>query len=351
MEQGNLSGTRARLRMLLAFGCRAWMDCMVAFQPPGGFWSLIESFRPEVIYAKPGPVRPTRLEECLARRLRAPVVPYFEDDWPSQVYRNSVLDYLPRLVLKKAVRKLLSRAPFGLAISPAMAREYSELYGLPFHSIMNCVSVSNEWQELPSSRKRGSAFLLIYVGGVHMQRFESLMDVAKVLQRLHHEGHHVRLVCYDLRADESQVKSLVSTGIVEVNAALSDRDAQAHLQSASALVYVEPFSGKAASFLRLSLSTKLPLYLASGRPILAYGPSSLASMQYLRDEEAAFVVCERSQEALERQLRLLLNGGPEVNRLARNAWEVARANHEAEAQRDRLRELLLGASSMKVWAR
>ena len=49
------------------------------------------------------------------------------------------------------------------------------------------------------------------------------------------------------------------------------------------LVHVESFDNKSRQLTKLSISTKIPEYLATGKPIIAIGPREVASLEYLKD--------------------------------------------------------------------
>ena len=57
-----------------------------------------------------------------------------------------------------------------------------------------------------------------------------------------------------------------------------------------ALVHVESFKNKNRHITRLSISTKIPEYLASNKRILAIGPKGIASIDYLLQNDVAYVV-------------------------------------------------------------
>ena len=70
------------------------------------------------------------------------------------------------------------------------------------------------------------------------------------------------------------------------------------LRSASVLLLPVNFDRQSADLIRYSLPTKVPAYLASGTPILAYGPRRMAQIEYARDERWAHIVNERSVTVL-----------------------------------------------------
>ena len=320
---------------------RAWMDC-VPFRVPSACLQEMGEFRPDIIYVLPGPIRPTQLAVVLANKLGAAVVPHFMDDWPRCMYTGSWLTWVPRQQLNRSLAALLRLAPLSLTISPAMADEYVRRYGTCFEAMMNCVDVP---KALPPARTdAGGGLQLAYVGGIHLGRKEMLLDVARAANVLRARGIPAEIVCYDLRVGDDDRRELEATGAIRVAGRLPDEGAIDILQQACALLHVEPFAARSAELLRLSLSTKLPLYLAAGRSVLAYGPATMASLRYLGQNRAGLLVTERQPEALAAALGRLLAGAELRGQLGRAAWQLARANHDAPTERARLLSLLRHAS-------
>jgi hypothetical protein len=120
------------------------------------------------------------------------------------------------------------------------------------------------------------------------------------------------------------------------------------LQEASVLLHLDPLHGPAATYLRLSLSTKLPFYLASGRAILARAAAGSATIDYLAEHRAAAAVTDASPECLQNALRMLLTNQDLRHRLGRSAWLLARGRHDAPGQRERFRLFLAAAAERKL---
>jgi glycosyltransferase involved in cell wall biosynthesis len=101
-------------------------------------------------------------------------------------------------------------------------------------------------------------------------------------------------------------------------------------------------------FCRLSISTKIPQYLAAGRPVLCYGPSALASNRYFVDHRAGLVVGEQDPKALAAAATQLAMDRELRRRLGENGRKVAVEHHDARRQRERFREVLLKVAGTKV---
>ena len=65
---------------------------------------------------------------------------------------------------------------------------------------------------------------------------------------------------------------------------------------ADILLHVESFNEKMKKYTRLSISTKIPEYLASKRLIIAIGPVDIASIEYLKDNKAALILDNNIEE-------------------------------------------------------
>jgi hypothetical protein len=285
------------------------------------------------------------LQNRLADVLGVPLVPQFMDDWVCHKYRDNWLQNGPRQALAPGVAQHLSRCAFGLVISPAMAVEYARRYGRPFYAIANCIEVP-PWVE-SRAEHTASTHIIAYVGGLHLGRYESLLETSLVLRKLReHNGTSAQLIGYDLRATSRQQAELARQG-VRVADLPKGAEALRLLQEASLLLHVEPFDPAGASYLRFSFSTKLPLYLAAGRAILAYGPR-LASIEYLEQFKTAAIVTDRDRVALETTLRGLL-AHPGLRRdLGLAAWRLACANHDSTGQRERFRSFLAAAAARRL---
>ena len=109
-----------------------------------------------------------------------------------------------------------------------------------------------------------------------------------------------------------------------------------------AVIHTESFDEMERKKVAYSVSTKIADSLASGTPILAYGPSEVASIEYLRKNNSAF--CANSESELENVLSLLISNEEKRKEIIENALNLAKKNHDSEANcqmiRDVLREII-----------
>ncbi|GAB3957775.1 hypothetical protein GCM10027614_73890 [Micromonospora vulcania] len=79
---------------------------------------------------------------------------------------------------------------------------------------------------------------------------------------------------------------------------LASDEVPAALRSADVLVHIESFDQEIRRYTRYSVSTKIPQYLASGRPIFGYGPAEVASMNHIQEANAGVIVGTNDAAAL-----------------------------------------------------
>jgi len=325
---------------------RAWAD-LFPYRLSRRFWEWVEEFKPDVIFSLLGSIRVMDLVLEIADRLGKPLVPHLMDDWPTTHYRETLLSLPPRLRIGSRLRAVFARSPVAMAISGAMAAEYEARFGVRFDAFMNCVETLDDFQPAPDDQGRRVQF--VYVGGLHLERWRALQDIGKALHALRGEGLDVGATVYAPASDISRYGDAISlVPAMEVGGSLWQDQIAEVLRRADALLHVESCDVSVRRYTRLSLSTKLPAYMAAGRPILGYGPRELASIKYINDCECGIGAGGDSPEALLAALRRLATSASERERMGRRGQEVARQRHDANKERERFREVLIQAATEKV---
>lgn len=327
----------ARIAYYIKMAIRAWFDCF-SISVPSSIKADINKFDPQVIYVVAAPLRIMNLAIALSKHYNIKIVPHFMDDWPSLVYGTSILEAIPRWYAGRVIRKILRNSYVSLCISKLMAEEYSARYQWKFLPVMNCID-DTEYKD--AAQCLSGSRIITYVGGTHLNRIGPLIEIAEGLQRLRKLGMmDVRLVCCQFSASESDCKILSGLEVELHMGVMDDDQLNRHLTNSMCLLHVEPKDEVAMNFLRLSLSTKIPLYLSAGRPILYSAASHMASARYIHEAEAGFPIescAGKFEESLHNVLLSIQNGH---SRLSRNAWECARINHFSSSVRKRFGEYL-----------
>ncbi|MGW4498549.1 glycosyl transferase family 1 [Micromonospora sp. NPDC004336] len=309
---------------------------------PDDLGPWLRRHQPDLVYSFLGSVRVNRLAVRIARDLGIPLVPHFMDDWPRTNYGSGELFGLARVSLLRTLRAAVRIAPRGMCISQPMAEEYQRRYGIPFGAFANCVDDA-AFAAHPAddaARVPSEAIELVYVGGLHLGRWQTLARLAEVLDRLAGDPPVPRLTIYAPERDLSQFReAFAGRRSVSLDRWLHSDEVPKVLHAADVLVHAESFAPAHRRYTRLSLSTKIPQYLAAGRPILGFGPAELASMRHIVEARAGVVVGMDEPEPLLRALRQL--GDADLRSgWGRNGLDHARRHHRREALGRRFAEFL-----------
>jgi glycosyltransferase involved in cell wall biosynthesis len=321
----------------------AWAD-LLPLRPPSEFEKWVTGFHPDVIYSMLANIRMLGLTRRLAVQFSVPVVPHFMDDWPTTYYRGWS-KAIPRGIMLSFLRSVLRRSPVGMSISSIMAAEYEQRYRIRFQAFMNCVEIPDECP-INAAGNSSSKLKFIYVGGLHLGRWQSLQDIGKALVVLRAKGWVSELVIHAPTRDIDQHgEALAAINTVRIGGALPQDRVTFAMREADVLVHVESFDPGVRAFTRLSLSTKVPQYMACGKAILAYGPWELASCRYVQDCHCGAVVGEQNSDMLEEALRALILDRERREEFGRRGWAVARENHLGRVVRERFRAVLGDAAA------
>jgi hypothetical protein len=324
--------SRVRLRTLLS----AWADC-APYHLDSALLGWLKMFSPEVIFTNLGSIRQIGLVQQVAAEFKIPIVPYFNDDWPRTHFQGDILKAIPRWLILRRLRQLMRRVSVGGAVSLPMAKEYRERYGIPFEPFMYCVDAPAVQPPPPG----GDVIRFCYVGGLHLDRWRSLVEIGGCLDELSNSGLRAQLLVYAPQKDlERHGPQMSAVGTIRLMGTLRADEVSETLVQNHVLIHVESFHPTMRQFTRLSFSTKLPQYLAAGRPVLAYGPEELASCQYVSETGSGLVVGQQQRELLMNALMQLASQPALRNEMGERAWRTARLKHESGAMRERFRRML-----------
>jgi glycosyltransferase involved in cell wall biosynthesis len=340
------SGQRRRLAELLTSAAYAWAD-ILPYHVESNFWRWVEELKPDVVFSALGGVRIMDLVLKVAKRLQIPVVPFFCDDWPSTHYRNNVFSSVPRALLLRRIRDVMEQCPVGTGGSFSLAEEYGTRYGVPFEGFMACVETPEEFPTHPSLASDATV-RIVYVGGLHLNRWQSIQEVGQASLKLRDEGVNVETTVYAPASDlAAYAKQLEMPPVLRIGGSLAAREVLPVMRNADILLHVESFDANVRQYTRLSLSTKIPQYMSTGRPILAYGPGEVASCRYIQESACGRVVGTADQSLMTAVLRDLATNVSMRADLGRCGWDVARKRHSKAVVHDHFRNVLLEASRAK----
>lgn len=297
----------------------------------------IQDFKPDVIYAQGYLLSFAWLTVSLQRRFGLPVCYHAVDDWPSFLYKESVVSSYVRPHVDKAARTLLQSSSVRFAIGDRMADEYHSRYGLDIEPLMICDSLKRFKATNPHRLVGDDCVSVVYAGGLGHHRWKSIVDLSAAAELLGKEGVKVTIFAFTAFIPPDASDVLTRLANVRFEPLPSHEELPGILKGGDILFLPETFDPHEAEVIRSSVSTKAPLYMLSERPILVYGSPVAGVVDYAKKSGWGYVVEKQEVELLARAINKLQSDRGLSRRLVKRALEVAKQNHETAVVRERLR--------------
>ncbi len=289
----------------------------------------LDEFAPEAVFFQ-GSNYPFAYDivQWICQRYQCKLLLQLTDDYTYVPHPWLPLSWLFHFRYMKRLRLGIARAERVYAISPAMQTEYAQRFDMRNIGLAaNCIDMPTYTQE----DGRRAPLRLLYAGGVHIQRWQNLYALGQALKALRQEGLEAELVIYTPQPLPDALRAkLTMEPVMRYGGSLSPTELAQAMADANVLVMVESFAKSARKVTRLSLSTKIPEYMAAGRCMLAYGPQDVSSIRYIRDHDAGVVISATRPEEMLAQMRRLFD--PDLRfRMVQNALRTAQENHRRDA--------------------
>lgn len=308
----------------------------------------IAAFEPDVVYTILGSIGLMEMIDRVRTRFALPLVVHLMDDWPSVQFRRGLLAPWQRRRMQGLLERLIGAAALRIGICEAMCRAFERRYGAPFVAFQNTVDAARWAACARDPVPVGEPATIVYAGSVFATaQLESLVDCCRAVAALNGGGRAVNL---DIYSPESLVGAhrarLEVHPAIRVRPPLTDDAAFfGTLADADGLLVPANFDPESVRFIRYSMPTRVPAYLAAGTPILVHGPAGIAQVDYARDAGWGLVVDDRGIDGLKAAIARLLDDGALRMALADRAKATALAHHDRARVRARFRDALTAVAN------
>ncbi len=286
----------------------------------------IEKEQPTCIFIAPGTGKFLyNIAIKLSKKYKLPIVSYLCDDYYFLKPHCGFWGRKYSKLFKHKIEELFSITSCFIAINKEIARVYSEKFHLPSITIMT----GSNYPIRQDIKKDDNVTSITYMGNIRCNRFYSLVEIGEKLDEINAEyGTNYELNIYTAEKDGEILETLSKCLSIKLKGFVSGEEFDKIFHSASMLLHVEAFDEKSIDLVKYSISTKIADSLGSGICLFAYGPSSVASMQHLIDNDCA--ICATSRDELKAKLLLAFNNKEERERVARNGLVAAHNFHDSE---------------------
>ena len=310
----------------------------------------VNDFQPDLIYTILGSNGILELVSLVKKQIRVPLAIHIMDDWPSSIYEGGFLSGMQRRTMRRLLSELLQEATLRIAICDVMAKSYEARYGVPFLSFQNTIDLTRWDRSGEPDVAAGKTFRMLYIGSIlESAQLESLVDCCRAVAELNREGKPISFEIFSPDSPVEAIRERVTIHpSISLNGAITDDELFfATLADADLLVLPVNFDRRSIRYIRYSMPTKVPAYLISGTPILVYGPTSVAQVDYAVREGWGEVVSRHGVESLKDAIVALWQNQERRLHLSLNARRVARRNHDSRIVRTGFQQALVGSASGK----
>ncbi|MBQ3088434.1 MAG: glycosyltransferase [Clostridia bacterium] len=258
----------------------------------------LEKENPTCIFVAPGPA--TFLYNIalkISKERNLPIVTYICDDYYFVNKPKSFIASFRVALLKKKICKLMQVTSKLVVICDALKNEFSKEFGVSTTTIMT----GSDFIHLNNPKIAESPTKLSYFGNLSCNRHLSLADIGRELDLINkNKGTDLKLNIYTAEKNPDIISVFSDIKSVNIRPFISGDAFKSALLTSELLLHVEAFDEQSIDTVKHSVSTKIADSLASGIPFVAYGPSNVASLEYLISKECAIVAT--SNEEIENAL-------------------------------------------------
>jgi len=242
----------------------------------------VKSFGPTVIYTQGYSYDMLKYVNLLSEKISCPVVIHTLDDWMETQYKKGLLSAIPFSRFTTLFKKILNNGQIHMVANPDLKNYMIKKYGGNYKFVMNCC----EYPKVLEDRTKNISKVLkiTYTGGLMLERHETLNQIAKCVNTINSNGKIFELHIYAPDSHTEGYKNIMEESII-FHKNVNHNEVNSILNSSDILIHAESFNPNIAAFTRYSLSTKIPEYLAAGRPLVYLGPFNIGVGKFLKDNK------------------------------------------------------------------
>jgi glycosyltransferase involved in cell wall biosynthesis len=286
------------------------------------FDNWVEGFQPEVILFQAGD---SAFMSDIARKLsikyKIPLILFnSEDYYLKDKMSSSPLFYIQRFLLKRSFEKLMDQSRFVIYSCDLLKNDFDRIFSTPSEVLLTVSNITPK-----SFKKKNTIPVISYLGNVGVDRWESIVEVGKALQKINVD-YYVDVYTQYLPLEAKNIFN--EKNGIRYKGAISYNKVVEVMHSSDLLLHAESFSEFRKWDLKHAFSTKIADSLSCGTCLFTYGPEEIASVKYLKENSASCVVTDK--ESLESTLKLIISNESLRSKYIEKALKLAKERHSAE---------------------
>jgi hypothetical protein len=313
----------------------------------------IEKGKPDCIFSDTG-------DSCflynialkLSKEYNIPIICSFGDDYYHLPTKGrTAIEKLQLALLKHKIKHFIGYCDKIISINDQLSVFYSETFHRDFGTDIVTIPTGSNFGFSTQDKNTRNNYakeppIISYLGNISLGRAQCILEIGRALDHINEEYKTDYSLNLYAKCDNVLQKEMRKIRSIRHNGFIPGEQVKDVIAKSDILIHVESFLQENIEEVRFSMSTKIADSLASGKCLLAYGPSDVASIQYLINKKCAYVVSEQDQ-LKEKLFSLLANPGW-IREYASRAIKVALMYHDS-SKNSRLLRSLLEESILKLF--
>lgn len=287
--------------------------------------TFLENFQPEVIYMH-GHANwyMHKIMDYCRKKTGAKQAMYWADDMYGYKSKQP-LQLLYQYIFRKRIRKSMSNSDLLFGGSLKLCKEYSDIFGKEFIPLFKECNIPSTYKDKETIN---NPILIVYAGNLLYGREEILVELAKQITKVNQQElpYKIKLIIYsNTQISESAAVFLNNKNDSQYMGCQPYERVKKALDEAELALFAESFSKDNIKKTRLSFSTKIIDCMQSSSAMLALGPETIASMQYIIENKIGITISDK-QDIYETLLNICRHPHT-ILEMARNKHAYALKKH------------------------
>ena len=323
---------RARKRTPIIYLARNLIWCLSAWNNKV-YKKWVDEFNPDIVFFASGDYSFLyRIALKTAKRKKIPLVVSCMDDYYfNNKNKNKFLGRFSYSLFMHQVKETMKYASAIMAICEKMTKDYSVLFNKDCYTLHTPSAFDG-----PLCVEKTGA--ISYLGALGYQRYKNLVSIGRTLKNIESDNNPGFIDVYSSESRPEVLKWLTEENGIHFHGQVDFETVKKVIGESLAVIHTELFDEDIKKAVRYSVSTKVADSLASGTCLFAFGPSDVASFQYIKENQAGIVAS--SENELEEKLKELLTNPSSRRKAEENAVELAKKNHNSAANTKLVYEVL-----------
>jgi len=285
-----------------------------------------------IVIAASGPIYLQNIANYCLKKSNAKLIMFFSDD--TYCYTNTrPFNYIYKFFIRSAISKAVDNSTKLYGATKKLCEEYREYFGKEIKPLYKGCSFEN----IKVKKEYKFPIKIVYAGNLYYGRDKILTKLTDEIVRINESIEKINLEIYTTATITNEIdKNLNRGNSSKIMGSLPYEDIKKVLNSADIVLHVESFDTNQIKTTRLSFSTKIIDCMQSGSCMMAIGPDSVASIDYLLGIDGVISITDLSK--IGDELEKIVNDPDSLKLKTEKLAKFARENHDIKTVRKELEQ-------------